>query len=154
MTSTSEPRRSRVDRPEPDPIANDARRAKRSRKLPPDAACCLCGETDIESLIEVEVPRPWLEAHHVVTRTVDNQLLAVLCLTHHAKATALQWDVGALAREPAGSFLERMARAMNSLGSFFELLAQACYLWANQLMGVVRALDEALPSWRTLPGMS
>jgi hypothetical protein len=154
MTSTSEPPRLRVDRPEPDPIANDTRRSKRSRKLPTGAACCLCGESDVHCLIEVEVPRSWLEVHHVVTRAVNTQLLAVLCLTHHAKATALQWDVGALTREPAGSFLERMTRAMYSLGSFFELLAQACYRWARQLAGVVRTLDEALPIWRTLPGMS
>lgn len=154
MTSTSDPIGRRVNRPEPDPIANDVRRAKRKRTLPPDAACSICGEGDVETLIEVEVPRSWLEAHHVVTREVDGKVLAVLCLTHHAKATVLQWDVGALAREPAGSSLERMARAMRSLGSFFELLAAAFYRWADQLFTAVKALDQALPAWRTLPGMA
>jgi hypothetical protein len=154
MTSMSDPSGRRVNRPERDPIANDVRRAKRKRRLPPDAACGVCGESDIEALVEVEVPRSWLDGHHVVTREVDGEVLAVLCLTHHAKATALQWDVGALAREPAGSSLERMARAMRSLGSFFELLAAAFYRWADQLVRIVTTLDNALPAWRTLPGMS
>jgi hypothetical protein len=121
--------------------------------LPPDAACVICGESDVEALVEIEVPRSWLEGHHVATREADSQLLAVLCLTHHAKATAVQWDVAALSREPAASRLERMVRAMNSLGSFFGLLAEACYRWAEILVGVMRMLDEALPTWRTLPGM-
>jgi hypothetical protein len=122
--------------------------------LPPDAACCLCGETDIELLIEVEVRRSILDSHHVATRVVDGQLLAVLCRNHHARATALQWDVGALFKEPPSSILDRMIRAMRSLGTFFELLAEACYRWAGQLTQVVTSLDQALPSWRTLPGIA
>lgn len=154
MTSTSEPRpRPMVDRPEADPIANDARRAKRRRKLPADAACCLCGVTDIELLEEVDVPRSWLEAHHVATRLVDGKLVAVLCLNHHAMATALQWDLGALSRTTAGSFFEQMIRAMLSLGSFFELLAKTLYDWAKLIAQAVTALDQAHPDWRSIPGM-
>jgi hypothetical protein len=143
-----------VNRPEPDPIANDARRVKRRRTLPPNAACCFCGETDIAVLVEVEVPRSFLDGHHVVTRVVDGKLLAVLCRNHHVRATALQWDVGALSLEQPTTVLDRMIRAMRSLGSFFELLAEACYRWAEQLAKAVTTLDEALPNWRMLPGMS
>ncbi len=54
----------------------------------------------------------------------------------------------------APSVLERMELAFRSLGSFFLLLADACFRWAGQLAQVVVTLNQVLPSWRTLPGMS
>jgi hypothetical protein len=40
------------DLPEPDPIRADRRRARRDRRVPPDAACVLCLTVDPEILIE------------------------------------------------------------------------------------------------------
>ena len=56
-----------------------------------------------------------------------------LCLNCHAKATALQQDIGVLEPEPRHTSLERMARALQSLATFFELLAQSLYRWAAEL---------------------
>ena len=97
--------------------------------------------------------RQFLEAHHVAGRANDKELLAVLCLNCHAKATVLQHDVGALPPGKRASCLEAMDLALRSLGTFFELLAAACYRWSTQLAQVVAALDEYVPAWRTLPGM-
>jgi hypothetical protein len=154
MTSTSEPHpRPRAPRPEPDPVANDRRRARRRMKLPPDAACAICGETNLFSLLAVDAPKSILEGHHAVTEVVDDKVIVVLCLTHHAQATTLQWDVGALIAGDSGVVLDKMVLAMRSLGSFFELLADAFYRWAELIAGVIAALEEHFPSWRALPGM-
>ena len=97
--------------------------------------------------------RSLLEGHHVAGQANDSLLLAVLCLNCHAKATALQLDVGAIPAGTRNSCLEAMELAMRSVGTFFEQLAETYYRWAAQLAQVIVVLDQALPSWRTLPGM-
>ncbi|MGO8873426.1 MAG: hypothetical protein ACLQPH_18885 [Acidimicrobiales bacterium] len=139
--------------PESDPIANDRRKARQSRRLPPDAACALCGETEIAVLAQYKVPRRLLELHHVAGQANDDEVVVVLCRNCHAKATAEQQDVGALVPGPQPSCLESMRLAMLSLGTFLQLVAQACFRWAAQLGQTITSLDEHLSSWRTLPGM-
>ncbi|MGO8872374.1 MAG: hypothetical protein ACLQPH_13420 [Acidimicrobiales bacterium] len=140
-------------RPEPNPIASDARRVRRTRRLPEDAACALCGEQHIETLAWRKVHRTVLEGHHAAVESNDEFLIVVLCLNCHARATALQQDVGVLIPGQADTFLERLDRATRSLGSFFELLAQTFYGWADKLAQVVGLLDQHCPAWRTIPGM-
>ena len=154
MTSMSE--RSgpfRPKRPDPDPVGADARRNRQARRLPPDPACALCGETEIAALKQYKVKRSLLDGHHACGQANDKLVLAVLCPTCHTKATALQVDVGAIPPGKRASCLEAMELAFRSLGTFFELLADAFYRWAGQLGQVIASLDEHLPSWRTLPGM-
>ncbi len=154
MTSTPkpEPERPPIERPEPDPMASDRRAAKRKRRLSPDAACALCGETDPDVLINPS-RKHLIEEHHAAG--IDNDPVTVpLCLNHHAKISIGQQDVGAFSKEPSPSVLERMIRALKSLGVFFEDLAKAFYRWAAQLSTVVNTLDENVPAWRLLPGMS
>ena len=150
MTSTSD---DNPMRPDPDPIGRDGRRNRLARQLPIDAACALCGERNLQVLKKVKVKRSLLEGHHVAGKDNDKLLLAVLCLNCHAKATALQLDIGAFPSGRRTSCLEAMELAMRSVGTFFEQLAEACYRWASQLARVIVVLDRALPAWRTLPGM-
>ena len=154
MTSTSDSGEETLPtRPEPNPIASDARRVRRTRRLPPDAACALCGEQQLETLGWRKVHRSVLEGHHAAVEANDEFLIVVLCLNCHARATALQQDVGVLVPDRADTFLERMDRATRSLGSFFELLAVTFYGWADKLTLVVGLLDEHFPAWRAIPGM-
>lgn len=155
MTSTSDNNKGRPPsmRPEPDPIANDVRKQVQARRLPPDAACAVCGVTEPEILRTAKVSRHLLEAHHVAGQSNDKELKVPLCLNHHAIATAAQRDVGALPPGKPNSPLEAMEIALRSLGTFFDQLAQACFRWATQLGQVVTSLDHAFPAWRTIPGM-
>jgi len=140
-------------KPEPDPIANDLRKERRSRRLPPDAACALCGETDIAVLATHKVPRRLLELHHACGQWNDDEVVVVLCRNCHAKVTAEQLDVGALETGPRASRVEAIKLALVSLGTFFNLLAAACFRWSAQLAQMIGVLDDELPAWRTLPGM-
>ena len=140
-------------KPEPDPIANDLRKERRSRRLPPDAICVLCQETEIPVLSSQKVTRRLLELHHVAGQWNDDEVVVVLCRNCHAKATAEQLDVGALEPGPRSSCVEAVKLGLLSLGTFFSLLAAACYRWAAQLAAMIGALDDQVPGWRTLPGM-
>jgi hypothetical protein len=136
---------------EPDPIGVDYRKSRQARRLPAGAACAFCGETQICTL---RTPRrSILEHHHAAGQANDETLIVVLCLNCHAKATAGQLDAGALPAGTAPSVVERQELALRSLGSFAELMAEACYRWGDQLAGVVNELDENLSGWRDLPGM-
>ncbi len=99
-------------RPEPNPISSDARRVRRARRLPPDAACALCGEQQPRGPGLRKVPRWLLEGHHAAVESNDEFLIVVLCLNCHARATALQHDVGVLVPDQADTFLEGMDRAL------------------------------------------
>jgi hypothetical protein len=43
---------------------------------------------------------------------------------------------------------------MRSLAAFFRQLADSFQRWADQVLAVVRSLDEHLPTWRSLPGIA
>jgi hypothetical protein len=153
MTSTSDtPGRRRPD-PIKDPIASALRRNKRERNLPPDAACGLCGETDIEVLARRKVHRSLLEDHHVLTESCDELVVVVLCLNCHARATAVQRDAGVLVPRQKRHLLEWLPLALLSLGTFFGLLQDFCVRAAHGLVAVVGALEAAGIDWKHLPGM-
>jgi hypothetical protein len=139
--------------PDPDPLGTATRRAKQARRLPPDAACAICGETEPTTLIAVKRRKSPLEEHHAMGRHNEPEVVVVLCRNHHAKATDAQYAVGSLPDRPAPSPLERLPLALKSLGSFFELLAKSCYFWAGVLTAVIAALEAGVPGWRHLPGM-
>jgi hypothetical protein len=139
--------------PDPDPIATSARKQRQTRRLPADAACGLCGETEPSVLVMVKCPKALLEGHHAAGRYNDPNVIIVLCRNCHTKATNGQLDVGALPPGRAPSLLERLVLALKSLGSFFELLAKTCYLWAAGLTAVVACLDVHAAGWRHFPGM-
>jgi len=141
---------------EPDPMRNEARRARQARRLPLDSACALCGETDPAVLREDSLlpsTLRLLQMHHVLGEANDEAVVVCLCLTCHAKATAAQLDAAALPPGSSPRCLERIVYSMRSLGSFFQLLADWCHRCAELVTQVVRSLDAHVPSWWMLPGM-
>ena len=141
---------------EPDPIGNEVRNNRRARRLPPDAACALCGETEVSTLEKVDKPKiapHVLEVHHAAGRHNDAELEVVLCRNCHARATAAQWDAGALSRGRPPTSLHQLVNVLRSLASFFLLLGQRLFAWATFVVTFIERLDEILPDWPTLlPG--
>ncbi len=137
---------------EPDPIGNDARNARRVRKLPAGAACALCGTTESTALEKVDrrkVPH-LLEAHHAGGHHNDEALVVVLCRNCHARATAAQWDAGALAKGKPPTALHQLAQLLRSLASFFALLAHCLFSWAEWMAVAIACLDASFPGWGQL----
>jgi hypothetical protein len=135
-----------VDLPEPDPIAADRRRTRRRTLIPEEAACVLCGLSDPDTLrLEDDHPMGWQAADDV---------RIWLCLNCHARQTAARHDHQA--GTPAGrhtvptSTLERLARALRSLGVFTHALAHALFGFADQLLALTGGLDDFAPGWRAL----
>jgi hypothetical protein len=136
---------------EPDPIKNDRRRNRRSRKLPPDAACLLCGKTTPEALLLAK--RSLLESHHVVAEANDPDLEVPLCRDCHAEITEGMLSAGVDHRhERVRTVPEVLVSIFRALASFFRALADACDKWAGQLLELISALDDHDPCWRELPG--
>jgi hypothetical protein len=140
--------RTRDPLPEPDPIANDRRRARKRRALPPDAACIFCGERNPDALQAVR--RTLLEAHHAAGEVNDPVLVASLCKTHHAIVSALGWDAALDLTHRPLSVLARAAGALHSLAVFLQALAEALLRFARDLLRLEEALDRRYPSWRKL----
>lgn len=135
--------------PEPNPIANDRRRARKRHQLPEDAACAFCGERNPDALRPFR--RTTTEAHHPAGEANDPDLVVALCMTHHAIVTALGWDAALdLTRRPV-TVLARAAGALQSLAVFLQALAEALLRLARELLALEAGLDRRLPSWRKLP---
>lgn len=135
---------------ERNPIANDRRHARRTRRLPPDAACARCGTTTPEALTLVD--RSLLEAHHVVTKAHDGTLTLPLCLNCHRILTEGQARAG-VTFAPQSTIPERIAAILTALSAFFADLSASLALWAASLTAFVATLDAAPIEWRTLPGV-
>lgn len=148
--SAKAPVRPSATHAEPDPIGADARAARRASKLPPAAACVLCGEIDLRALYPRPVPRSQLAQHHVLGRQHDPACVVTLCLNCHAKVTAdqLDADVPLTARS---NVLERLAAATRSLRTFTTLMDDAHRRQIERLDALMHALDVAHPTWRSLP---
>ena len=155
MTSTPDDTtpNEKFEKPNPEPIARAARAARRTRTLPPHAACAICGERNPVVLEATKRGRSVLEQHHVFGEANDPDTIVVLCRNHHAIATADQVDIGALRPGVAPSALERLSSALKSLAMFLVQLANGIYKFALDIIRTVKVLDENYPNWRTLPGM-
>jgi hypothetical protein len=134
----------------PDPIANQRRKARRQAKLPPDAACVLCGQTTPEGLRLHE--RRLLEQHHVLGDANASELTVPLCLNCHAIETEAMRDGGVELRHGQERQLpDVLVSVLRSLGRFFTMLGQRLLEWADQLTALVGALDREHPGWRQMP---
>jgi hypothetical protein len=135
---------------EPDPIGNDARRERRRRGLPEEAACVICGETDPVAL--VKAPQSLMERHHLGGEANDPDLTVVLCLTHHRVQTNDQAGAGVdLTRARERTVLESLISVLNGLALFFHALAHSLNTWAEKVGSLVAQLDASDPKWRDLP---
>jgi hypothetical protein len=129
-----------------DPIRDDARRARRQRRLGSDAVCVLCGERTPDVLIKVR--RSLLEHHHLAGEANDPELTVVVCRNDHAKLTEAQRVSGVeLRRASERSSLARLEAVLCGLADFFVLLAQALRGWAAEIRATIKRLDEGWPGW-------
>jgi hypothetical protein len=130
-----------------DPVGDDARRARRERRLGPEAVCVVCGEESPELLTRVR--RSVLERHHVAGEANDPDLTVVVCRNHHALLTEAQRVSGIkLCRAADRVSLERLEAVLRGLADFFVMLAYALREWADELGRTIRRLDEGWPGWR------
>ena len=134
-----------------DPLAAEARRAKREQLLGEDAACVMCGLANIDCLTAVQ--RSLLEAHHIVGRANDGELTAPLCRNHHAEVTEGYRDAGVPLNQPP-TFLHRLAAILRALGTMLTALGSRLAAWAETLIRLIARLDSELPSWRAVEGMA
>jgi hypothetical protein len=133
----------------PDPIANNRRKARRAAKLPPDAACVLCGETTPEALLRVG--RTVLDGHHVPGEAVAPDVVVPLCRNCHAVETEHMRDLGVELRRTKRTVPETLVSVLAALGGFLLTLGRALVAWSNELSHLVGALDSNYPDWRQLP---
>ena len=128
--------------PEPDPADAMLRRERKARRLPPGAACVICGETD--PLL--------LEVHHIAGAANDPGSTVVLCLNHHRQQSADQGAAGVdLDSRRTRTLLERIVSWLRGLALFFAMLATGCRDMADRLAAFVEELDANFPGWRALP---
>jgi hypothetical protein len=131
--------------PEPDPVAALRRRTARRTLIPEEAACALCGFADDDGYA--------LEDDHVLGLAGSDTARVWLCKNCHAVQTAArhhhQAGTPAGRQRPDLSLLERLARALRSLGVFAHELSLALFTFAHDLIAFSRGLDEFAPGWRS-----
>jgi hypothetical protein len=127
--------------PDPDPLDALLRRERKARRLPPDAACVICGESN--PLL--------LEVHHVAGFANDPEMVVVLCLNHHRLQSADQRGAGIdLNVRHERSLPERVVAWLRGVALFLAALAVACREMADRLAAFSERLDANYPGWREL----
>jgi len=132
---------------EQDPIGNDARDARRRRRLGDDPQCFLCSFAKPEALLPVH--RNVLERHHVIGSSNDSNLTVLLCLNCHAVLTEKYRSSGVSMRP--GDILERVIAALRAFGVFLPSAGDTCFRFATALQRFLAALDDKYPGWRDMP---
>ncbi len=130
----------------PNPIANDARRGTRQRRLPAEAVCLLCGIAN-PAVLRTSI----LDEHHPLSRRIAPDLTVVLCRNCHDLVHEDLRDHGVDLRQPAGSILEQIVLLLTAAGTFLAHLGHTLTEWARALNQLIPALDQAHPGWRALP---
>jgi hypothetical protein len=132
-----------------DSIARDVRKLQRERRLGDDAACTVCGETTPEQLSRVG--RALLDEHHLAGRVNDPAATVLLCRNCHALVTARMLDAAIpLGHRDQRCLLERLEAVLRAIAVFATVLAEMLARWADQVAGLISALDRAHPRWRDL----
>jgi hypothetical protein len=118
------------------PKKTATRKAKRQRRLPPDAVCSTCKESAHIAL----------EMHHPMGVTHEPDLTIPLCKNCHARATEdqLREEVPLSA---ADTFLDRIAAIFGSLAAFFRFLADSFNRLQSQVKEFAGKLDAKFPEW-------
>jgi len=109
---------------EKDPIRNDRRRARRTRRLGEGAACLLCGyHRNTRGLRKVS--RHFLEEHHILGWVSDETLTAWLCRNCHYEVTDDQFTHGVdLNPAPGRSVQEEVSDRLRAFGPLLAEMAQ------------------------------
>lgn len=129
-----------------DPITNHRQRARRQAQLPPNAACSICGITNLDVLVKHCSPATLLEAHHIFGRA-HHPLTGTLCRNHHAIATAACRNEG-VALAASRTFLDTLVNALLALGALLIEIGKALLAWARELLRRLGLLTTVNPIWR------
>jgi hypothetical protein len=124
----------------PDPIANDARKARRERRLGPDAICLTCAETDLRTLI--------FDDHHIAGRA-NGDVTARVCRNCHARAHEDLRDAGVNLAPPV-TILDRVVAVLLAVGTFLAALGTRLVAEARVLERFIAGLDDNYLGWRTM----
>jgi hypothetical protein len=140
----------------PNPIANDARRARRARRLPADARCLLCGQDNpvVLSPAKGKLPDSVLEEHHIVGWRIDEDLTAVVCANCHLLNHELLRTAGVDLKRPSKNLLEQLLTWLTAISAFLRALADSAHALAVRLRTLIATLDNHQPTWRNLPEIS
>ncbi len=134
---------------ERDPIAADARRARRERRLGAAPSCALCGFPGKHALRRVS--RAAFESHHVFGRVNDPMLTVLLCANCHADQSVRQVDLGVDLRGHEGrTILDVVADCLMQLGMLLCDIGERLLVWGKELANLVPALDANVPEWRQI----
>jgi hypothetical protein len=133
-----------------DVVGQSRRESRRGRKLPPSAACAVCGVTAPRGL----APSSVLEFNHIPGDAIDPDLGACFCLTHHALWTAGQVDRRVdLRHGTRRTWLEVVSTFLEEIGEFFLALGQRMLEQASGLKTTIDTLDAIAPEWRDNPAL-
>ena len=113
------------------------REEKQRRRVPPDAVCVECGESD----------PCLLEQHHVMGQAHEPGLTVSLCKNHHAKATQSQLREE-VPLNAADNLFDCVAAILDALAAFLRRLADTFNQLARQVRDSIGKLDAELPEWR------
>lgn len=134
---------------EQEPIRNDARKARRRRKLGRSGPCLFCGRETPKSFRIVGYSI--VEDHHVVGKANDRELRVFLCRGCHDVQTELMEDHGIELRQLAARpWPEILIDTLTALGLFHQQVGTHLLSWAEQQRAFVERLDECCPTWREL----
>jgi hypothetical protein len=131
-----------------DPIKSQARRSRRRRQFPPNAACVDCGECTPEVLARMN--RSMLEADHPLGEAIAPGVVLPRCGNCHALNTERQRSAGVeLERERLTDGLRRAIAWLTAVALCFEQLAKSALDIAEQLRRLLAFLDARMPGWAT-----
>jgi len=119
---------------------NRRRRARRDRRLGPDARCARCGCTD----------RRVLELHHIGGRKNDPKSVVVYCRNCHAIVEEKQRDFDAPFAIPR-DILDKDFAVRRHQAALLQSIVDIILEDAPRLAAFYAALDERYPEWRTIP---
>ena len=132
---------------QPDPLRNEVRKARRSRRVGIDAACVLCGESNPDVLIRVG--RSVLEQHHVLGAAHAPSVTVPLCRNCHAIETERMRDAGiSLERDHGRAVVEVIEIVLRAQALYLRSHAEASERFAAHLREHVEMLDRGYPGWR------
>jgi hypothetical protein len=132
----------------PDPIGNEVRKARRERRLGPNAVCVLCGFADPAALVLVH--RSLLEKHHPFAVAHVPGATVPLCRNCHALQTERMRDAAIPLTGDDLSELEVIEAVLRAHAIFLRADADALERFVDDLDLRINDLDERFPGWREL----
>lgn len=125
---------------QPSEATNRRRRARRDRRLGPDARCARCGCSD---------PRV-LEAHHIGGRANDPHSVVIYCRNCHAIVEECQRELHAPFNAPA-DILDREFAIRRHQAALLTSIVEMIIADAPRLGAFYAALNDRHPEWRNMP---